>query len=71
MNLRRAHLLGFAVQPRNARLPPDHFLATGERGIDHYVTRRVINDVLDRRNQLGSLDNLNKDYLLGFWEYDG
>ena len=54
-----------------SKRPRDHFLATGERSIDHYVTRRVITDVFGRHNQLGSLDKLNKDHPLGPWEYDG
>lgn len=48
----------------------DPFLVTGERSIDHYVTRRVVKDVLERHDQLGRLDKLSKDHPLGPWEYD-
>lgn len=52
-----------------SKRPQDYFLATGERSTDHYVTRRVVNDVLDRSNQI-ELDKPYGERQLGPWEHD-
>lgn len=49
--------------------PRDNFLATGERNVDRYVTRRIISQVL--REGDAELDNVVKSSPVGPWEHDG
>lgn len=53
-----------------SKRPRDHFLITGERDIDHYVTKMAIRGVLRKHNER-ELNKPDEEYPLGPWEYDG